>query len=55
MTIDEHDALVYGTTKTNDVAPKVVNDRTMLPARFIAENLGATVEWDGEKQLVTGR
>lgn len=53
LTIDEHDALVYGTTKTNDVAPKVVNDRTMLPARFIAENLGATVEWDGEKHLVT--
>ena len=53
LTIDEHDALVYGTTKTNDFAPKVVNDRTMLPARFIAENLGATVEWDGEKQLVT--
>ncbi len=53
LTIDEHDALVYGTTKTNDVAPKVVNDRTMLPARFIAENLGATVEWDGKKQLVT--
>ncbi len=53
LTFDEHNALVYGTTKTNDVAPKVVNDRTMLPARFIAENLGATVEWDGEKQLVT--
>ena len=53
LTIDEHDALVYGTTKTNDIAPKVVNDRTMLPARFVAENLGATVEWDGEKQLVT--
>ena len=53
LTIEEHDALVYGTTKTNDVAPKVVNDRTMLPARFVAENLGATVEWDGEKQLVT--
>ncbi len=53
LTIDEHDALVYGTTKTNDVAPKVVNDHTILPARFVAENLGATVEWDGEKQLVT--
>ena len=25
----------------------------MLPARFVAENLGAKVEWDGEKELVT--
>ncbi|UKI36792.1 MAG: copper amine oxidase N-terminal domain-containing protein [Clostridiales bacterium] len=39
--------------KTNDVAPRIVNDRAMLPARFVAENLGAFVEWDGDKQLVT--
>ena len=25
----------------------------MLPARFVAENLGAEVSWDGEKELVT--
>ena len=25
----------------------------MLPARFVAENLGAKVSWDGEKELVT--
>ena len=25
----------------------------MLPARFVAENLGAEVEWDEEKRLVT--
>ena len=25
----------------------------MLPARFVAENLGAKVEWDGEKRIVT--
>lgn len=25
----------------------------MLPARFVAENLGADVLWDGEKGLVT--
>ena len=37
----------------HDVAPKIVNDRTMLPARFVAENLGAKVSWDEEKQLVT--
>ncbi|UKI38723.1 MAG: copper amine oxidase N-terminal domain-containing protein [Clostridiales bacterium] len=32
---------------------KIVNDRTMLPARFVAENLGADVSWDGDKELVT--
>ena len=25
----------------------------MLPARFVAENLGADVSWDGDKELVT--
>lgn len=53
LTINEKDAIVFGTTKTNDVAPKIVNDRTMLPARFVAENLGADVSWDGENQVVT--
>lgn len=53
LTIGKKDAQVFGQIKTNDVAPKIVNDRTMLPARFVAENLGAKVEWDGEKELVT--
>ena len=53
LTIGAKTALVFGQTKTNDVAPKIVNNRTMLPARFVAENLGADVLWDGEKELVT--
>ncbi len=53
LTIGEKAAQVFGKTKSNDVAPKIEKDRTMLPARFVAENLGAKVEWDGEKQLVT--
>ncbi len=53
LTVGEKSAQVFGQTKTNDVAPKIVNDRTMLPARFVAENLGANVSWDGEKELVT--
>lgn len=53
LTIGKKDASVFGKIKTNDVAPKIVNDRTMLPARFVAESLGAVVEWDGDKQLVT--
>ena len=53
LTIGKKDAQVFGKTKSNDVAPKIEKDRTMLPARFVAENLGAKVEWDDEKQLVT--
>lgn len=53
LTIGEKTAKVFGQIKTNDVAPKIVNNRTMLPARFVAENLGAEVFWDSEKRLVT--
>ena len=53
LTIGKKDASVFGKIMTNDVAPKIINDRTMLPARFVAESLGAVVEWDGDKQLVT--
>jgi hypothetical protein len=29
-----------------DVAAIILNDRTLVPARFFAEFLGVTVEWD---------
>lgn len=34
-------------------APIIENDRTMLPLRAVAEELGAVVDWDGETQKVT--
>lgn len=52
LTIDKKEALVFGTEKTNDVAPLIKNDRVMLPIRFVAENLGAKVEWN-ENAFVT--
>ena len=33
-----------------DVAPTIVNDRTMVPVRFIAEAFDGTVDWDAENQ-----
>jgi len=45
LTIGDANINVFGNTIKNDVAPKLVNDRTMLPARIIAESLGATVTW----------
>ena len=53
LTIDKKDAVVFGEVKTNDVAPVIRNERTMLPARFVSENLGASVKWDENKREVT--
>ncbi len=52
LKIGEKAASVFGKTKANDVAPKIVNDRTMLPARFVAENLGAKVSWSEAERKV---
>ena len=35
-----------------DVPPQIIDGRVMVPARFIAEPLGATVEWDDESRAV---
>ncbi len=53
LTIGKKEAKAFGEEKTNDVAPIIKNDRTMLPARFIAESLGAEVIWNGKKREVT--
>lgn len=35
------------------VMPVVVNDRTLVPVRFIAESFGAKVDWDPDTKTVT--
>lgn len=35
-----------------DVAPAIVNGRTMIPARAVFEKIGADVRWDGETRSV---
>ncbi len=52
FTIGSTTYTVNGETKTADVAPEIVNDRTMLPARFVAEAFGAIVGWDPATQTV---
>jgi hypothetical protein len=37
------------------VVPVIINNRTMLPLRFVTENLGATVGWDAATQTITIR
>ncbi len=50
LTIDSKTLLKNGQTQAMDVAPTIVNDRTMVPVRFIAEAFDGTVDWDAENQ-----
>ena len=44
--------MVNGEAKTMDVAPEITNDRTFLPARYVAEGLGYVVGWNPATQSV---
>lgn len=45
-------AHVSGVAKTLDVPAQTIEGRTMVPARFVAESLGATVAWDNATETV---
>ncbi len=53
MTIGDMNGYVNGVAKELDAAPIIRQDRTMLPVRFVAENLGAEVAWDGATSTAT--
>ena len=42
-----------GKNKVLDVPAQLVEDRTLVPVRAVAEGLGAIVEWDDPTQTVT--
>ncbi|MDD4689886.1 MAG: copper amine oxidase N-terminal domain-containing protein [Eubacteriales bacterium] len=48
FSIDEKNAKVNNATVTMDVPARLINDKTMVPLRFLSEELGYTVTWDEE-------
>ncbi len=52
LTIGSNKAVTHSGIKTLGSAPKIINGRTMVPLRFIAEALGLTVLWNGQYQRV---
>ncbi|MDI6813424.1 MAG: copper amine oxidase N-terminal domain-containing protein [Desulfitobacteriaceae bacterium] len=44
--------IVNGKEIQCDVPPQLINGRVLVPARFVAEPLGARVEWDEQGQAV---
>ena len=53
LVIDNVTAYFNGDAYTLDTAPTVINDRTMLPIRFIAERFLFSVEWNEAEQMIT--
>ena len=53
LVINSNTAYLNNTAHTLDVAPAVINGRTMLPIRFIAESFNLGVAWEGDTQTVT--
>ncbi|HWP97544.1 MAG TPA: stalk domain-containing protein [Syntrophomonadaceae bacterium] len=51
--IGSKDYYVNDQLKSMDTAPIILEDRTLLPIRYVADALGATVSWDESKQKVT--
>jgi len=46
FTVNKNYVTVNGTTKYIDTKPVIKNGRTMVPARYVAEFLGADVKWE---------
>ena len=46
FSIDNTNVTVNGHPAEMDVPARLVNDKTMVPLRFLSENLGYNVEWD---------
>ncbi|MGE4283038.1 MAG: stalk domain-containing protein, partial [Clostridia bacterium] len=53
LTINEKNAIVNGKKHEMDIPAKIINDRTMIPVRFVAEALGMKVDWQASQRLIT--
>ncbi len=53
LRIGSTQATVDGQPTTLDVAPFVVGARTLVPLRFVAQSLGASVDWNDGTSTVT--
>lgn len=53
FSIDNPTATVNGTAAAMDVPARLMNDKTMVPLRFLSENLGYTVTWDEATKTAT--
>ena len=53
LQINNRNVLINNNTLSNDVAPVIVGNRTMVPIRVITEALGGKADWNAATQTVT--
>jgi len=53
LTIGAKNASVNGKSVPLDVPAQIIKGSTMVPIRFIAENLNCQVEWESKQQIIT--
>lgn len=53
MDLENNTITVNGEKIETDVPAEIMNNRTMVPLRFIAEQLGLKVQWNGETETAS--
>ena len=53
LTIGSDTAYINGEPIALLSAPEIIGNSTMIPLRFVSENMGMKVSWDGETKLIT--
>ena len=52
LSLNSTEAFVDGQQVFMDAAPTVINNRTLIPVRFVSESLGYNVEWNANNNSV---
>ena len=53
LTVNQKEVWLNGKTVSLDVPAKIINDKVMIPVRFISEQLGFIVDWNGSNRQVS--
>ncbi|QGQ93509.1 copper amine oxidase [Paenibacillus psychroresistens] len=53
LTINKRTITVNGTSKTIDQAPLNIDGNTLVPVRFVIEQLGGAIKWDPKEEKVS--
>ena len=50
FSIDNVNARINNKSAQMDVPARLINDKTMVPLRFLSENVGYKVDWDADSR-----